>query len=105
MQENPTASLCSLERVVRLPAYRGASGRAETEDAYSGGVMTGAAAGAKALNEAGDVPNRKGRDDGSGPSGNRRVLARTRNKGDDDVQRDSGPGSTIEAPKREELLA
>ena len=43
--ERRGAGLCSLERVVRLPAYRGASGTPERKDLDSGGGMTGAAAG------------------------------------------------------------
>ena len=41
---SPTASRCSLERVVRRPAYRGPL-VAGTVDVESGGGMTGAAAG------------------------------------------------------------
>ena len=56
-EKERAASLCSLERVVRLPAYRGASGPPERATTHRRG--NDGRCRRERMNEAGDVP--KGR--------------------------------------------
>ena len=66
MQNRRAASLCSLERVVRLPAYRGASGRPEPGTATPAGERGRCRR--EGTNEAVDEP-KEGTDDRSARAG------------------------------------
>ena len=94
------ASLCSLERVVRPPAYRGLLDRRNGGRRLRRG-NEGTAAGKGQTEE---LAGRKGRtSQRSDPSGNRRLLARTRNQ----LAIGNGNGNqlAIEEPSGRKLLA
>ena len=100
-KKDATASLCSLQRVVRPPAYRGVSGPPE------GPMWTPAGEGRVLPPGRGERRNRLAeRTDAlaNDPSGNRRVLARTRNRRATG-NRGSGNRRATKEPTGEKLLA
>ena len=100
-KKKPAASLCSLERVVRLPAYRGASGPPERLATHRRG-NEGAAAG-KAWTKKRTGPNEE-LADGIARASKQRVLARSR-RGRATGNEGNGHPLAIGEPPGKKLLA